>query len=84
MKCLPERGLADVPRLPDTDSCGRSTVGGRTTALKDPIKNHNIANWSNRHLNVVYQLHLSIVKQTLINEFDEINQHTKMRDFRQK
>jgi hypothetical protein len=41
---LPERGLADVPRPPDTDSCGRSTVGGRTTALKDPIKNLNIAN----------------------------------------
>jgi hypothetical protein len=34
---LPERGLADVPSPPDTDNCGRSTEGGRTTALKDPI-----------------------------------------------
>ncbi len=53
MKCLPERGLADVPSPPDTGSCGRSTEGGRTTALKDPIKNLNIVNQSNEHLKFV-------------------------------
>jgi hypothetical protein len=41
---LPERGLVDVLRPPDTDSCGRSTEGERTTALKDPIKNLNDVN----------------------------------------
>jgi hypothetical protein len=67
MKCLPERGLADVPSPPDTDSCGRSTEGGRTTALEDPIKNLNIANQSNEHFKFVtlsFQVHLLIVKQT--------------------